>query len=97
MISKVGAIVNELFLLGIAITLVVLTAKTHSNQKVDTNHQDQLVADWMVKPFIDFQVLVGQTPGCQVGYEHVYTRDFPGTRHGCNCLFIFGPNITFSH
>ena len=40
MISKVGAIVNELFLLGIAITLVVLTAKTQSNQKVDTNNQD---------------------------------------------------------
>lgn len=59
MISKVGAIVNELFLLAIAITLVVLTAKTNSTQKVDTNHQDQLVADWMVKPFVDLQVLVG--------------------------------------
>jgi hypothetical protein len=97
MISKVGAIVNELFLLAIAITLVVLTSKTYSNQKMDTNHQDQLVADWMVKPFIDLQVLVGQSPGCQSGYEHVYARKFPGTSHGCNCLKIYGPNISLSH
>jgi hypothetical protein len=46
-IIKAGWILNEVFFLGIAITMVVLTAKTFSNQKVDTEHQNQLIIDWM--------------------------------------------------
>ena len=91
-IQAIAVIIHELYILGLAIALLVLSVLIFKDVNVDSNLQDQTVADWNTLPYVDFQITQS---GCSSGYEHVALRTWPGTGSGCDCTgYIWSSSCT---
>ena len=84
-IPVIAVIIHELYILALAIALLVLSVLIFKDVNVDSNLQDQTVADWNTLPYVDFQITQS---GCSSGYEYVALRTWPGTSSGCYCSYM---------
>jgi len=52
---------------------------------IDTEIQDEIIRDWITPGYIDM-VVVSNLTECPSDYDQlVFTRDWMGTRLGCDC------------
>ncbi|TNV79722.1 hypothetical protein FGO68_gene2934 [Halteria grandinella] len=91
---RTGILVNEAIHAVLLVFFLLITVTFYLAVNHDHDSVKQISTEWQKQPLIDIQIAEA-TQACPSHYEELFTREWPGTEYGCDCMGVYSTRLEF--